>query len=843
MAVLKATRGLAPGTTCKLNTDAIVVGRNPKDCDVVLDHFAVSRAHARIELIDNVRYLEDLNSRNGVFINGKGITSGAEGRQRLYSGDRIEIAAFEFVYDEDPSTDDVVFLADDDGSSPGILSVYDCSTDSSRARKAGHRLGKLRTLVSIIEDLAQQLDLERVLPKIMTNLFRAFPQTQTGCLLLRDATGALAPVVAQVPDGAAAPMRVSRTIVDEVVRQRSAILASGSNSDSSIKAAEDTGDSEDTPQISVMSAPLLNSSDEVLGIIQLEIAGGEERFSQSDLELLGAVARHLAIVIENSRLHDLALREQRTEFEARFRKLIEGSIQGILIHRLFKPLFVNEAWAAMHGYSVEEALAMESVLPLIAPHERERAMQFAQARLRGEEAPARYEAQELRRDGSTVWVEKFVSVIEWDGQPASQSSLIDLTSRKQAEAALQSAHDQLECRVQQRTEELAAANRQLQDEIHERKHKQEELRESEALYHSLVDHIPLCVARKDIEGQFTFVNKALCELFRMSPEEIIGKTDYDLFEVESADTFRAKDKQVAATGESADLFESIRLPSGVEIDIHTIKTPIYGGEGEVIGTQLLFWDITAQNRTEEERNRYAAELERSNRALEQFGYSVSHDLQAPLRTIASYCQLLQRRYGEQLDQEANEFIDGAIDGAKRMKRLLDDLLTYSRVTTQARPFLEADCNVVVEEVRNNLETQIQETEAELTVDRLPVVVGDRSQLMQLFQNLIGNAIAYRSDLPPRIHVSAEELPEEWVFCVKDNGVGIDERNFQRIFEVFQRLFAEHERPGSGVGLSICRRIVERHGGRMWLSSDVGNGSEFYFTIARQPVPSNETEAE
>ncbi|MEX0818251.1 MAG: FHA domain-containing protein, partial [Pirellulaceae bacterium] len=420
MAVLKATRGLAPGTICKLTAANVVVGRNPNKCDIVLEHFAVSREHARIEMIEKVRYLEDLDSRNGVLLNGRVLKPGAKGRQPLYSGDRVEIAAFEFVYDDEPSTGDLVFM-EEDTERPGILSTLDCSTDGTGTRKPGQRLSKLRTLVGIIDDLSNELDLERVLPKIIASLFRAFPQTQSGCVLLRDEAGQLAPAAAQVPPGTLGPLPVSRTIADEVVQKRSAILASRSTSQATV---DNESDSEATPRVSVMSAPLLNSDDIVFGVIQLEVTEGPPHFTLSDLELLSAVARHLAVVIDNSRLHELALREQRSEFEASFRNLIEGSIQGILIHRLFKPLFVNEAWASLHGYTVAEVLAMESVLPLIAPHQRERAMQDAQARLRGEDVPARYEAQSLRRDGSTVWVEKFSSVIEWDGQPAIQTALI-----------------------------------------------------------------------------------------------------------------------------------------------------------------------------------------------------------------------------------------------------------------------------------------------------------------------------------------------------------------------------------------------------------------------------------
>lgn len=832
MAVLKATRGLTPGTMCKLQSQAILVGRNPKLCDIVLEHFAVSREHARIELIDSTRYLEDLDSRNGVLINGKAIKPGREGRQPIYPGDRIEIAAFEFIYDVDPSTDDLVFIADDT-ERPGIISKLDCASDSSHKDLRGPRPDKLQTLVGIMEHLSHELDLDRVLPKIVSTLFRAFPQTETGCVLLRDEAGQLLPVAAQVPGGAQGPRGISRTIVDEVVQQRCAILACSGSGDST-PGADVTAD--ETPCSSVISAPLLNGDGDVFGVIQLEIGEGPAEFSHSDLELLGAVARHLAVVIENSRLHDLALREQRFDFENRFRKLIEGSIQGVVIHRLFKPLFVNEAWAALHGYEAEEVLEMESVLPLIAPHERERAMEYAQARLRGDDVPTRYEAQDLRRDGSTVWVEKFISVIEWDGQPAVHTALIDLSQRKQAEAALQNARNELECRVRERTGELATANHQLQAEILERRQAELELGESESLYHSLVDHIPLCVARKDSDGKFTFVNKAFCDLFQMEPEQIIGNTDYDLFTSEAADTHRAMDMQVTLTGELAELFETIRLPNGLTFDIHTIKTPIYGMDDEPAGTQLLFWDITTQKKTEEERNRYATELERSNRDLEQFAYSVSHDLQAPLRTIASYSQLLQRRYVGKFDSEADEFLEGAVEGTRRMKRLLDDLLAYSRVTTDTHAFANTDCDVVLGEVRNNLELEIRETGAELVHDRLPVVVGDRSQLMQLFQNLVGNAIAYRGDQPPKIQVSAKESDKEWTFCVADNGVGIEERQHERIFQVFQRLYAQHERPGSGIGLSICKRIVERHQGRMWVKSELGKGSEFYFTLAKQAAP-------
>lgn len=667
MAVLRATRGLESGSAYELDANSVLLGRNPKLCDVVLEHFAVSREHARVDHAETGFYIEDLKSRNGVRINGRRITPGEEGRQRLRGGDRIEIAAFEFRFEQDPSTDGVVLIGNDT-EKPDILSTLHVGSDSSKRVTKNPHLGKLHMLVDIIEDLASELNLDQVLPKTVSTLFRAFPQTDCGCLLLREA-GEFVPVAVQRVDDRDAPIRVSQTILDEVVNNRHAVLSRDTMSDDRLASS---GSIRELKLHSVMSAPLLDRDGDVFGVLQLEVSNGHQPFTaDDDLELLTAVATHLAIVIENSRLHDSALREQRTEFEARFRKLVEGSIQGIIIHRSFQPLFVNEAWAALHGYSVTEILQLDSVLPLIAAEDRDRAAKHAEARLRGDDAPSRYELQHLRKDGTKCWVEKFVSVVDWDGSPAIQTAIVDLTERKEAE-------ERLEQRVAERTRELA----------------------------------------------------------------------------------------------------------------------------------------------------------RSNRDLEQFAYSASHDLQAPLRTISSYCRLLQEQYRGQLDERADEYLNGSVAGTERMKRLLNDLLQYSKVTTEAHPFRDTDCNNVLQEVLQNLEVQIQETAAAITHDDLPVASCDPTQLLQLLQNLIGNAMTYRSEAPLLVHIGVEDVPGEWRFCVRDNGVGIDPRHFDRVFQLFQRLYAEHERPGSGVGLSLCKRIVERHGGRIWVESEPGAGSSFWFTIPK-----------
>jgi signal transduction histidine kinase len=223
------------------------------------------------------------------------------------------------------------------------------------------------------------------------------------------------------------------------------------------------------------------------------------------------------------------------------------------------------------------------------------------------------------------------------------------------------------------------------------------------------------------------------------------------------------------------------------------------------------------------------ELRRSNEELKQFAYIASHDLQEPLRMIASYLQLIERRYKGKLDKDADEFIAFAVDGASRLQNMIIGLLAYSRVGTKGKPFEEINCSEVLGDAISNLKIAIEESGALVTADRLPVIKADAGQLIQVFQNLLANAIKFRLEDPPRIHVSAVQKEAEWVFSVRDNGIGIAPEYKDRIFNIFQRLHGK-EYPGVGIGLSLCRRIVERHGGRIWFESETRKGTTFYFTI-------------
>jgi signal transduction histidine kinase len=224
------------------------------------------------------------------------------------------------------------------------------------------------------------------------------------------------------------------------------------------------------------------------------------------------------------------------------------------------------------------------------------------------------------------------------------------------------------------------------------------------------------------------------------------------------------------------------------------------------------------------------ELARSNAELEQFAYVVSHDLQEPLRMVASYVQLLEERYRDQLDNNAREFIAYAVDGATRMKQMIADLLAYSRVGKNGKEIVAVACEAALDRACADLQASITEAAAEIGHGPLPTLQGDFGQIVRLFQNLLGNAIKFRGQAPPRVHVSAERNGEEWVFSVRDNGIGLDPQFADRIFLVFQRLHGREDYPGNGIGLAIARKIVEHRGGRIWVESEPGKGATFRFTV-------------
>ena len=574
---------------------------------------------------------------------------------------------------------------------------------------------------------------------------------------------------------------------------------------------------------SLLVAPII-LKDKVIGVIAFYHHQKSVIFSEAQIDFTNKLASSLSQAIENAQLF-----EEIKKSEEKYHSLYSSMNEGVALHEIiynshqeavdYVIMDINPAYEEITGLKISEVVGMKA------------------SELYGTGTPPYMDfyAPVAENSESTEFETYFepmdknfhISVIS-PGKGKFATIFEDITERKQAEAELTKYQEQLENLVEARTTELKDAY--------------ESLKESEAQYLTLFNSIDegFCTIEvifdednKPIDYRFLEINPAFEKQTGLKGAE--GKLMRDLAPNHEEHWFEIYGK-IALTGKPM-RFENPAKELNRWYDVYAFKI----GDPESREVAILFNDITKRKKVENELKEYqdtleekvekrTEQLEKSNAELEQFAYVSSHDLQEPIRMVTSFTQLLQRRYEGQLDADADDYIDFIIEGALRMKYLIDDLLEFSRVSSRVREFGNVDLEKVLDVVLYNLSVSIKENDAVITHDSLPNVITDESQMRQVFQNLIANAIKFHGSKQPKIHITAQKDNKEWRFAVIDNGIGIDPVYQKQIFEVFKRLHTRAEYPGSGIGLSVAQKIVRRHEGNIWVESKLGKGSTFYFTI-------------
>ncbi|MGQ0545241.1 MAG: PAS domain S-box protein [Betaproteobacteria bacterium] len=484
------------------------------------------------------------------------------------------------------------------------------------------------------------------------------------------------------------------------------------------------------------------------------------------------------------------------ESEARYRRTFELAAAGIAhIAMDRKFIRVNRRLCEILGYPEAELLG-KTGRELSHPDDLDVINSQRPALYAGEIDAVRVEKRYIRKDRSVVWV-SFSMSVERDaaGRPTHEIAVfLDITAQREAQARV---------------------------------------RESEELYRQTFQLAASGIAHVGLDGRFLKVNRSLCDILGYTEGDLVGRSVKEVSHPEDKDLTDAQRARVHEGELDSVRFEKRYLRKDgrvvwVELAVALARDPHGHPQYEI----AMFDDITERKSAEGALAAAHEELKRSNSELEQFAYVASHDLQEPLRMVSSYTQLVMKRYGERLDGDAREFMNYVVDGASRMKQLIEDLLAYSRVGTKGKDFKPVAVESALKRAVTNLRAAIEESGAEIAHDPLPTLNADEVQLAQLFQNLMGNALKFRGPEKAKIRIKAEEKPSEWRFSVVDNGIGIEPQYFERIFMLFQRLHTKGDYPGTGIGLAICKKVVERHGGRIWVESGPGKGSSFIFTLPK-----------
>jgi PAS domain S-box-containing protein len=546
----------------------------------------------------------------------------------------------------------------------------------------------------------------------------------------------------------------------------------------------------------------------------IELSGRRKDGSEFPIEIMLSPLESAEGILITAAIRDISVRkaaeEHLVQMESRYRGLLEAAPDAmVVVNQGGKILLVNVQAEKQFSYRRDELVGqwVKSIIPkgfaerLIADATRSTAEALAQQIGMGIELSGR------RKDGSEFPIEIMLSPLESAEGILVTAAIRDISVRKAAE---------------------------------------EHLVQMESRYRGLLEAAPDAMVVVNQGGEIVLLNVQAEKQFGYRRDELLGQKVKNIIPEGFAERLIADGTRSAADALAQQIGTGIELSgrrkNGSEFPIEIMLSPLESAEGILVTAAIR--NISARKKSEEdnaELERRVAErtkelavanrvLEQSNVELKQFAYVASHDLQSPLRSISGFVQLLRMEYEGKLDEQAQDWIRRTVQSIEQMQTLIRDLLSYSRVDARSRPFTQIPFLDVVNDALAQLDSSIHDSGAQVTWDPLPEIMGDRSQLVQLMQNLIGNALNYRGDQPPRIHISTERRGREWIFCVRDNGIGIDPKYNEQIFEMFRRLHDQKEHPGTGIGLAVCRRVVNRHGGKIWVESEPGHGCAFYFTF-------------
>ena len=505
------------------------------------------------------------------------------------------------------------------------------------------------------------------------------------------------------------------------------------------------------------------------------------------------------------------------ESEQKYRTIFQNTLNPIMIIEEDMTIsMVNDEFEKVSGYMKEEVEGTKWTEMIYKDDTAKMRDYHRLRRMNPDAAPKRYEARLINKDGNIMDVYLNVGLIL---ENRSIVSFIDITELKKGERELEEYRVHLEDLVETRTEELEDANRALAES-------EEKFRE---LFNRADDMITLVeLNERGMPGNFIEINDVASQRLGYTREEFLNMTPSDIIAPENLAEIP---KNAVSMGKRDCVrFEIVhKTKKGVKIPVEVVNH-VFKLRGRRVALAVSR-DITERQRYEEELKKLVEDLKRSNEELERFAYVASHDLQEPLRTIASFTQLLERRYKGKFDRDADEFMNYIVEASFRMKDQIEGLLEYSRVKTDQSGFQQVDLNLILSRVVENLRSLIEENGAVINHTSLPTVMGDPDQLRRVFQNLVGNAIKFKKkDVSPVINIGVHKETQEYIFYIADNGIGIEEQYMERIFVIFQRLHTMEAYKGTGIGLSVVKRIIERHGGRIWVESKLNEGSTFYFTL-------------